>query len=41
LFGKPQTLAMPTAEPTDARIKPQRLAKLFVFFVFMCSPIQT
>ena len=24
---------MPTAEPTEARIKPQRLAKLFVFFV--------
>ena len=26
---------MPTAEPTDARIKPQRLAKLLVFF--LCS----
>ena len=35
LLGKPQTFAMPTAEPTDARIKPQRLAKLLVFF--LCS----
>ena len=38
LFGKPQTFAMPTAEPTDARIKPHRLAKFLVFFMF--SPIQ-
>ena len=38
LFGKPQTFAIPTAEPTDARMKPQRLAKLDVFF-FISSPV--
>ena len=39
LFGKPQTFAMPTAEPTDARIKPHRLAKCLVclvFFMLLC-----
>ena len=37
LLGKPQTFAMPTAEPTDAKINPQRLAKFLVFFIV--SPI--
>jgi len=32
LFGKPQTFAIPTAEPTDAKMKPHRLAKLRVLF---------
>ena len=37
LFGKPQTFAMPTAEPTDARMNPQRVEKLFTFFFFIDS----
>lgn len=38
LLGKPHTFAMPTAEPTEAKIKPHRLANLPAFcllFVFI------
>ena len=37
LLGKPHTFAMPTAEPTDARMNPQRVEKLFTFFFFIVS----
>lgn len=31
---------MPTAEPTEARIKPQRVPKFLVFFCFIASPVR-